>query len=693
VNILIIDDSKSILLLITKWLEERHYHIKTASSGFQGLKLFSQSPFDLVILDVEMPKMNGFEVARTIRKIEGHWTPVVFMSTVGKESYYQKGIDAGGDFYFTKPLNKIIFNAFITGIERMFKMRTKLKNMNTELTALRDNTLDGILSFDKDGNIFNINHSGAEILSRSVKDLVGTNINDWLKISDGREMCQMAQSVDLTVVGKGHAVEYLYEHNDGEYQIVEMSITPYQQGDVTLYTGIMRNITERKQLEQKLKYLAQYDTLTGLPNRELFLDRLDQSLKRSKRIAGSVALLFIDLDRFKTINDTLGHDVGDILLTAVAKRLQKSVRSCDTVARLAGDEFVVIIDDFLDASNMVRVSEKIVSSFENPFHINGHELFVTTSVGIAVSSKNCTDSQTLIKHADMAMYKAKEKGCNQLHFYTDELNAINLYRMDLSNALNRAIEKNELRIHYQPQLKVTDNQVVGAEALLRWSNPKVGEVSPAEFIPLLEETGLIISVTEWMFDQVIDQWEQWIKSGVISPNAKLSVNLSAKHFVSESLINQLVSKLKHSDLTPENIVVEVTETVMMSNTTTSRRVFDKLTRAGIKIALDDFGTGYSSLSYLSQFPISFLKIDQSFIEKADRSLQDRALILAIINMANSLDLEVIAEGVDSKRKLKFLANNDCDLYQGFLFSKALSVRDFERCVSNHRPRIQAGNAL
>ncbi|MCL9781743.1 EAL domain-containing protein [Vibrio sp. S4M6] len=678
---LIIDDSKAILTILSDWFKERNYEVLTATSGIQGLKLFAQHDLDMVVLDVEMPGMNGFQVAHVIRNVEEQWTPIIFMSGAGKESYYKKGIDAGGDFYFTKPLNLTMFDAFISGVERMYCMRKELLKSNTELTSLLENTHDGIVSFDKQGQVLKINKSCERILS-STDFSSAVNILEILKPMYGE--AHTLNSLDLTN-GSIENKEAVYRYDDhlGTSKLIEMSVTSYMCDGKLFYTGIVRDITERKITEKKLKYLAQYDTLTGLPNRALFSDRLEQSLLRAQRAATLVSLLFIDLDKFKVINDTLGHNVGDKLLYLVSERIKNNIRKCDTAARLGGDEFVVIIDDFTEVRNLITVSEKLLACFEAPFLIESHELFVTISMGVAVTSEYCTDSETLIKHADLAMYRAKENGRNQLQFFTDKLNSKNLYRMELSNELHHAVKKSELSIHYQPQLNLTTKEIIGAEALLRWNNPQAGLVSPGEFIPLLEENGLIIPVTEWLIHESFHQWKSWERQGIVSHCASLSINISAKHFVNHSLVNILSNALKHFNLIPQNLVIEITESAMMANKALSRSVLNKISNMGVTIALDDFGTGFSSLSYLSQFPIDHIKIDKSFVDKINNKQEDRELILAIINMARCLNMKVIAEGVDSKEKLDFLQNSQCDYYQGFLFSKALSVPDFKERLAKY----------
>ncbi|BFM17122.1 EAL domain-containing protein [Maricurvus nonylphenolicus] len=672
-KVLVIDDSNAILMLLKAWLEERDYKVKTATSAAKGLDLFSKHAFDLVVCDVEMPEINGFEFTRSVRKTESRWTPIIFMSTINKEDYYKKGFDAGGDFYFVKPLNQQIFNAYLSGIERMHKMRTQLESTNKELISLRENSQDGIVSFDQQGMIYSINGSGAKIFLMSVEQVIGQNIYKLLSpISPHQSDSNNPSAKDNT-----HAIEYNYYSKSGAKKFIEMSVTRCENEHNVLYTGIMRDITERKSLEEQLKYTAQYDTLTGLPNRALFLDRIEQSLRRARRANRIIALLFIDLDRFKAVNDTLGHSTGDELLVSVADRLQNQVRSSDTVARLAGDEFVIILDDFVDSAFIATISENIVNSFREPFLIKDRQLYMTISIGVAISSENCMDAETLIKHADMAMYRAKESGRNGLFFYTNELNALNLYRMELSNSLNQAIENAELSIYFQPQVSGDSSQLVGAEALLRWNHPEIGYVSPIDFIPLLEDTGLIVRVTEWIFEYTICQWKEWMTRGVISENCKLSINLSAKHFADEQSFNILLDILEKFSFSTENLILEITESVMMTNTDVTRRILNSLSERGIEISLDDFGTGYSSLSYISQYPISHIKIDKSFVDKIQNTPQDRAIILAIINMAKSLNIAVTAEGVDTEKKFEYLRNSGCDCHQGFLFSRPINTRDFE----------------
>jgi diguanylate cyclase (GGDEF)-like protein/PAS domain S-box-containing protein len=673
VKVLVIDDSNAILMLLKAWLEERNYKVKTATSAAKGLDLFSNYVFDLVVCDVEMPQINGFEFTRSVRQAESRWTPIIFMSTINKEDYYKKGFDAGGDFYFVKPLNQQIFNAYLSGIERMHNMRTQLEDANKELTSLRENSQDGIVSFDQQGIIYNINGSGAKIFLMSVEYIIGKNIYKLLSPTSPDQ----TGSSNPSVRHNSHAIEYNYYSTSGTKKYIEMSVTRCVNERKVLYTGIMRDITERKSLEEQLTYTAQYDTLTGLPNRALFLDRIEQSLLRAKRANRIIALLFIDLDRFKAINDTLGHSTGDELLVSVAERLQHQVRSSDTVARLAGDEFVIILDDFVDSAFIATISENIVHSFREPFLIKERQLYVTISIGVAISSEHCMDAETLIKQADMAMYRAKESGRNGLFFYTNELNALNLYRMELSNSLNQAIDNAELSIFFQPQVSSDNSKLVGAEALLRWKHPEIGYVSPIDFIPLLEDTGLIVRVTEWVFEYTICQWKDWITRGIVTEDCKLSINLSAKQFTDEQSFNVLLSILEKFSFSTENLILEITESVMMTNTDVTRRILNSLSEQGIEISLDDFGTGYSSLSYISQYPISHIKIDKSFVDKIQSTPQDRAIILAIINMAKSLNIAVTAEGVDTDKKFEYLRNSGCDYHQGFLFSRPINAHEFE----------------
>jgi diguanylate cyclase (GGDEF)-like protein len=441
-------------------------------------------------------------------------------------------------------------------------------------------------------------------------------------------------------------------------------------GVVYRIAGIAEDITERKLAEERLMHLAHYDVLTSLPNRVLFYDRLKLALAHAKRNQWTVGVMLIDVDRFKNVNDTLGHAVGDRLLQQVSERLMRSVRAGDTVGRLGGDEFAVVLSNLATAQDGNLVAQKIMSSFKDPFRLEeGGEIYVTASIGISLYPDDSTDQDALIKNADAAMYRAKEVGRNAYRFYTPEMNARALELLSMESSLRRALDRREFLLYYQPKVNVTSGEIVGVEALLRWRHPERGLVSPVEFMPVLEETGLIVPVGEWVVKAVCAQISVWQSAG-IDPKA-VAINLSARQFVDKDLGTTIKRILEENRIDPHLIEFEITESSLMANTEESIRTLELLAHLGVGLSIDDFGTGYSSLGYLKRFPLDALKIDRSFVRDITTSTDDATITRAVISMAHSLGLKVIAEGVETQEQIAFLAEHGCDEFQGFYFSRPL----------------------
>ena len=445
---------------------------------------------------------------------------------------------------------------------------------------------------------------------------------------------------------------------------------------------------EQKKAEAQIQQLAHFDPLTGLPNRLLLKDRCVQALSLADRSGQSLALMFIDLDHFKNINDSLGHQVGDQVLLALAQRLKDNVREQDTVARLGGDEFILLLPN-ADTLGAARVADKLIQAAMLPLHIGQHELTVTPSIGIAIYPKDGSDLDTLYKCADAAMYRAKEDGRNSYRFFTSELQAVSDRTLLLDNALRRALARDQLSLLYQPQIDLLTNQIIGAEALLRWDHPELGKISPAEFIPIAESSGLILPIGEWVIRTALAQLAQWIQSGMRA--ITLSVNLSSVQFRHAELPELVSRLLSDAGLPPERLELELTEGVAMHNPVSAIAVMDDLHQRGIRLSIDDFGTGYSSLSYLKRFKVYKLKIDQSFVRDITTDPDDKAIVGAVIGLAASLGMKTIAEGVETEGQLDFLRSEGCDEVQGYHFSRPLDAVHFERFANSHRSAPQTGS--
>ncbi|MBE9515518.1 MAG: EAL domain-containing protein [Proteobacteria bacterium] len=447
-----------------------------------------------------------------------------------------------------------------------------------------------------------------------------------------------------------------------------------ENGEYVATVHIAKDITEQKNAEKQLIQLAHFDHLTELPNRELFFDRLRQAILRTSWSDRLISVLFVDLDRFKTVNDAMGHEMGDLLLQEAAVRLQACLREGDTVARIGGDEFAILLVDVAGKSDIPVMAKSIIKSMRKPFEINGRELFVTASIGISICPEDGTDAEQLLSRADISMYHAKELGRNNYQFYTSAMDMLTPERIAMENKLRQALERNEFQLYYQPKVCLQTGTITGVEALLRWFPENEGVVPPSVFIPILEDTGLIIPVGKWVLEQACKQNRVWQQAGL--PMVRIAINLSVRQFRDHNLVGFVDSAIKESVLDPSCIELEITESILMDDTDETRDTLNTFSKMGIHIAIDDFGTGYSSLGYLKQFPVNTLKIDRSFVRDIPSNNDDAILAQTIIVMAHSLGLRVVAEGVETSEQSSFLRDSDCDEVQGYLFSRPVDVGAF-----------------
>jgi len=463
---------------------------------------------------------------------------------------------------------------------------------------------------------------------------------------------------------------------DGAVVDVEASGGPFVVKEGKLGTQVvMRDITRRKKADEKILYLAQYDELTGLPNRNLFRDRLSHAVERAKRNEQMLAVMFLDLDRFKEINDTLGHRTGDKVLQAVTERLRKTLRGVDSIARLGGDEFTIVLEDVTDVDQVTTVAERIQEAFFDPIIVEDREIFLTASTGVTLYPLNAVDIDELLQTADVAMYRAKADG-NTYEYYAPEMNASAAKHLHMEGLLRRALERDEFLLHYQPKVEVRSGRIIGAEALIRWNSKELGLVSPGQFIPLAEKTGLIVPIGEWALKTACAQNKAWQRQGF--PSLLMSVNLSPRQFRQKNLVGMIAGMLHETGLEPRFLDLEITEGTMMHHPDEAVALLQQLHRLGVQLSVDDFGTGYSSLAYLKRFPVQRLKIDQSFVRDLTTDADDAGIVTAVIAMAKSLGLGVVAEGVETEEQLAYLANLQCDEYQGYYFSRPLPAEEFVR---------------
>lgn len=541
-------------------------------------------------------------------------------------------------------------------------------------------SLEGIMITDKRGVIVSVNPSFTTLTGYTRVEVIGETPSI---LNSGRQNTDFYINMWSSIHEKGFwKGEIWNKKKSGEVYPEWLSIsTIYDKNQETInYVGVFSDITERKESEEYLKYLANYDTLTDLPNRVLFKARLEVAIENAKRYDKKVAILFLDLDRFKGINDTLGHNVGDYVLKQVAERLSQNVRKSDTVARLGGDEFTIILPEIKNEDVAISVVNKIFKALTYPFFYKEQELFITTSIGITFYPDDAISIENLLKNADSAMYKAKEQG-NRFALYTPEINDKLSRDRIIEQGLHKALDRAELTIYYQPQIDLKTKKIIGLEALLRWIHPELGYVSPAEFIPVAEQTGLIVPIGEWVIKEACRKNKDWQEKGY--PSITLAVNLSARQFMDSNLVPTIIRILKETKLDPKYLDLEITESISIYNINKIIQILTELKAIGVNVSIDDFGTGHSSLSYLKSFPITHLKIDKSFVDDIVSDKSNLVIIKAIIEMAHGLDLKVIAEGVESKEQLLYLEKLNCNAAQGYIFSRPLPTLEIEKLLAEY----------
>jgi len=559
--------------------------------------------------------------------------------------------------------------------------RRRAERDKERLVSILENTSDYVSTADMDGNIHYINRGGRKFIGFGPdQDISGFRIDQSHPPSSTRLVLEQAFPIALREgVWQGETV---FKCLDGREVPVSQVIIAHrdEEGEVEFMSTIVRDISEKKRAEERLTWLAYHDPLTLLPNRFLLSERIGHALAKASRRDRMGALLFIDLDRFKTINDTLGHAFGDELLKHVAGRLTHTVRKEDTVARLGGDEFVVLVEDVENSDDVSIVAENILNAFLPAFTIKGQEFFVSPSIGIAVYPHDGEDIDSLLRNADVAMYRAKERGRKGYQFYTADMNSRLLERLRLETDLHHALERNQFVLYYQPIVSLATDRTCGVEALLRWRHPSRGLITPNEFIPLLEETGFIIPVSEWVIRTASGQMRNWRKAGL--PSVRVSVNISAFQFQQQPdlirLLTDCIAEIGADNEKSFELEIELKESTLMSDPERAHRTMQAIRALGVSIAIDDFGTGYSSMAYLKQFPIDALKLAPDFVDGLPDDTDAAAISRAILAMAQQLNLRVVAEGVESEAQLDFLRTQGCDEIQGYWLTPPLSVEEIEK---------------
>ncbi|MDX1455164.1 MAG: EAL domain-containing protein [Gammaproteobacteria bacterium] len=576
--------------------------------------------------------------------------------------------------------------------KRLSKEVAKRRRAQAEMLKLSSaltHAADAVMVTNKKGHIEYVNPAFEAITGYRREEIIGKT-PDLLRSEEHDEALfkEMWETINR---GEMFRCELINKRKDGSTFHEEKTITPLKDahGNITHFIATGVDISERIRAQEKLEYIAHHDSVTGLPNRVLLLDRVQQALVRAARENEQVAVLFLDLDGFKAINDTVGHHFGDRFLGEVAARLQSKIREQDTVARLGGDEFAIVLEGVASMTDVSNVARKITSSLAKPFLLDGREMYVTGSIGVSRFPADGEDVNTLLRKADSAMYRAKQVGKNTYRFYSEVEGEEDTARVELEQELRRAVERQEFVVYYQPQVSIDTSEVVGVEALLRWEHPEHGIVEPNRFIPLLEETGLIIDVGDWVIREVCRHAKGWKTMGL--PEVRIAVNLSSRQFSKRDLVGDIARALDEYDIEPKRLNIEITEGTLASKIDSTIRTLEKLNALGVTISVDDFGVGYSSLNYLKRFPIHKLKIDQSFVRDVIDDANDAAIASAIIALAHALKLDVIAEGVEQLEQLFFLSRQGCHEVQGHLISRPISNRDFIRWIGEN-PKVRVKRA-
>jgi PAS domain S-box-containing protein len=726
-RVLLVDDDPVARLLTASALSERGWQVIEADGGEAALDLIAVQTPDVVVLDALMPGLDGFATCERLRRSEaGAHVPVLMLTGLDDETSIARAYEAGATDFFVKTTSQwTLLSERLRYLLRSARMRAELVDSQSKLTKAQRIARLGSWEWHIGRRWVKLSEECYPIAGLTRQEDGVADWFVWSRLLEAERPRIEALFHEAVNGGVTLNLECRIVRPDGQIRTlqVEAEVDRDDAGRPVSLHGVVQDITDRKQAEDQIRQLANFDSLTSLPNRRFFRDQFAASLDRARITGTHVALLFLDVDRFKQVNDTLGHEVGDQLLREVARRLHLAVREHDTVARLAGDdddeaqqgpalgsrqrslaagastrppsplnhsvarlggdEFTILLTDLNDAGIAERVAQRLLEAVMQPLACAGHEVIVTASIGMAVFPQHGDDVDTLVRKADIAMYAVKDAGRNGWQAFDEAMNTATAERWRLETALHRAVERQELVLHYQPKINVVTGEIVGAEALMRWQRD--GQlVPPSEFIGLAEDTGLIVPITEWAIGEVCRQQVAWQRTGV--PLVPVSVNISSRHMQRANLVEPVHGALAAADLPAHLLELELTETVMMQNLVAVLPLLQSIKRLGVSISIDDFGTGYSSLSYLKRLPIDTLKIDHSFVRELETSADNAAIVAAIIAMSKSLKLRVVAEGVETAGQMRRLFDQGCQLMQGWYFARALPADEFLKLLVDREDR-------
>jgi diguanylate cyclase (GGDEF)-like protein/PAS domain S-box-containing protein len=684
--LLLVEDNPGDARLLREMINEQgerdteFTHVQTMG---EAEKFLREWKFDIILLDLGLPDAAGLEAVRRAHVAAPH-TPLVVLTGLDDEFVAGQALQEGAQDYLIKGQIEA------RGLLRALRYAVERKTMEEALFVEKERaqvTLncigDGVICTDIAGSITFLNLVAELMTGWSPQEAIGRPMAEVFRIVDASSLETIANPMELAV-GLNRTLHLpmncILIRRDGFEIPIEDSVAPIhdREGQATGAVIVFRDVSAARAMALQMTHSAQHDFLTGLPNRMLLNDRVDHAISLASRHIRKVALLFLDLDGFKHINDSLGHPIGDKLLQSIAKRLVECVRSSDTVSRQGGDEFVVLLSEVELAKDAALSARRMLGAVAQAHRINERDLHITTSIGVSIYPDDGLDAETLIKNADTAMYQAKENGRQRYQFFKSGMNVRAVERQFIEESLRRALELQEFALHYQPKVNLRTGEITGAEALIRWTHSTRGQVAPAQFIPVAEDCGLILPIGSWVLREACTQARAWLDAGL--PVTTIAVNISGMQFRNENFLDNVFAILHETGLDPKFLELELTESVLIKRAESAATVLQTLRAKGVQIAVDDFGTGYSSLSYLTKFPIDALKIDQSFVRQITTAPADTSIVTAVISMGQSLKLRVIAEGVESQEELAFLQAHQCEEAQGFYFSRPVPPQQFAKLL-------------
>ena len=686
-HILVVDDDEAVSFLTTEALRKEGYKVTVGASGEEAVRLFRQNKPDLILLDVEMPLKNGFEACREIRQLdEGADVPIIMITGLDDTISVNKAYDAGATDFITKPINWPILGHRVRYILRASQTFLNLKKSEASLANAQRIAKLGNWEWDIETDELYWSPEIYRLFGMPPKTDIRTS-RAFMRLAKREDIMHL--HIALKQAKKGDR-RFSYERKIRCFDererafVIQGELTVDETGKAKHISGTVQDITERREIEDRIRHLAYYDSLTNLPNRQHFQETLTRVLETESHRDKFAALLFIDLDRFKQINDSHGHSFGDELIRVVAARISRYLRKSDLlgreqtksngeIARIGGDEFLALLTHLENRGDAKNIADRLNEKISEPIRINGQEIIITASIGIAFHPDDGRDFISLLKNADTAVNTAKEQGRNNSVLYIPEMSKRSEKKLMLETELRKAIKYHELVLHYQPQINAATNKIIGTEALVRWVHPEKGFIPPGDFIDLAEETGLVVPLGKWVLNKACKQAKAWQQAGL--GNIKMSVNVSSKQFLYDGFLDDVKEALELSGLDPRFLDLELTEGALMADGTDIIDRLKAIKALGVSLSLDDFGTGYSSLSYLTRYPLDTLKIDRSFVMNIGAP-DDEAIIKTIIGMAHSLHLSVISEGVETREQMKFLRAHNSELIQGYLYSKPLPAEEF-----------------